>query len=559
MEATLETLLVSGAMSCWFGWRQRPNVARTIELHTDGVLYCFDEPRNSMAKNLQERLFLLGSRVVDCGTHRSSFCFVLGLADEASIEQLHPSGMFHTLKVADGAESSIMRRVALFFTDNKLLKWRFICLLRRASELMRPEEETEDKNGAVPHRVSHCCDSSGMYRLLRRPPRVIDETCDEPLEGHEVAQLEDVLRLYEEQQRREERENVNQSDEEGIPSHDHQHKQQRQDRSDDTAMAGSVEDEEAPDRLKQSPLFVPCIAENAANQFCADCGEKWPTWALLQPFGGFVCIHCVGVHRQLWPQRCRETQLDCWGAADIAFMGSRGNDVLNGELEYDNYTTPAGEVAYKPVGSRSLREVRESYIQLKYSGTFTREHSEKGSHRTSPPCDPHALSRSADEQSGMPDEGPPQYIGVAYITVREVEGISSNGAVLALTNGFQEVRTHGGNAATNNNSSGNSTLWGESLQLGFHSLSAPLYATLYTSRDELLGVAEWMLPEGDEVYSDNNNKEPHLLTVPLLCLSDTTESVWSGYRLFGGGHPRRRQREDGQPLLYLTVSFELFG
>ncbi|ESL09154.1 GTP-ase activating protein [Trypanosoma rangeli SC58] len=549
IEATLETLLLSGAASCWFGWRRRPSVKRTIELHTDGVLYCFDEPENSMAKNMRERLWLLGSRVVDCGTHRGQLCFGLELADASSVEQVRPTGLFTSLRRSASvsslhAEGTLSRGcLALFFLGDKLLKWRIIYHLRLAALSLPPFSQEKNR-----HLIFSTTDGSleagggsGVYRLLQRPPRVIDATGDDPLEMHEVEQLEDVLRRYEAQKQL-----IQESDEE-------QHEEAS---LHDFTVADEDEKLGVPERLVHSPLYVPCIASKPANQACADCGEKWPTWALLRPFGCFVCINCVGVHRQLWPQRCREVQLDNWSAADIDFMIKHGNDVVNDHLEYGGFFIGGGKAVYKPMGSFSQPEVREEYITLKYDGAFTRERNPHVLQAVPPPSDLDVEGNVGLNQNGaLTHDGPPRYIGVAYISVREVDCIRSSGAVLSLTNGFQEVRSRAGVVPTDLHNA--CTRWEESFQLGVYSVTAPLYIALYTSSDKLLGVAEWTLPDG--VAAVGGISEP--VTVPLIWCSPDEGSTWPLRNVFGGERHRwqRTSRDWRQPALYLNVSFAHFG
>ncbi|RNF01199.1 putative GTP-ase activating protein [Trypanosoma conorhini] len=554
IEATLETLLLSGAVLCWFGWRRRPNATRTIELHTDGVLYCFDEPQNSMAKNLRERLFLLGSRVVDCGTHRGRLCFGLELADPSSVEQLRPTGLFTSLRTSASASSlhgegaAPRGCVALFFLGDKLLKWRFIYHLRLAARSLPPFSQEQKKQLTSPSTDGSPDEGegSGVYRLLWRPPRVIDVTGDDPLEMHEVEQLEDVLRRYEAQKQ------LRQEEEE---------KEDREESLCDSTVVGEGEKIEAPERLTHSPLYAPCIAPKPANQECADCGEKWPTWAVMRPFGCFVCINCVGVHRQLWPQRCREVQLDSWSAADMDFMVKRGNDVVNDELEYAGFYFSSGKAVCKPVGGFSRREVREEYITLKYEGAFTRERNPHVQQAVPPPPDLDAQGSVGLSQNGaLSHDGPPRYIGVAYIAAREVNGIRSSGAVLSLTNGFQELRSRAGvvpGGPVTGDPCNACTRWEETFQLGVYSVTAPLYIALYSSGDELLGVAEWTLPDG--VVASGGGSEP--LTLPLLWCVPGEASAWPRLNVFGGERQRRQRasREWRQPLLSLTVSFAHFG
>ena len=251
---------------------------------------------------------------------------------------------------------------------------------------------------------------------------------------------------------------------------------------------GSSSVESTKERLKQSPLHAQL--EKRENQSCADCGAAFPTWAVLQPFGAYVCIDCIGVHRGLWAPKCREVQLDKWCEEDIAFMAERGNLVVNEELEYFG---PNGAPA-KPVRA-SDPAVRKSFIVAKYrTRTF-----EKASHPTEPTPKPLLCDApSPSSPRGPQRKGPPKYIGIVLlssIAVRASFGISvGNELVAVVTNGFQEVRStpgpvkHGANDEV-------STVWAVPLQIGIDTLQRPVYVTLYDGTGtHIVGTAEIALP-----------------------------------------------------------------
>lgn len=135
-----------------------------------------------------------------------------------------------------------------------------------------------------------------------------------------------------------------------------------------------------------SPPSKAYLRTPKGNDVCADCAALCPTWCVLQPFGVFVCIDCVGIHRKLWSSRCREAQLDAWPQEDIDFMTLRGNRIVNAELECDGpaaavgvpvqdgpaAAAPSSDDAVplrKPFGNRSAPSLREEFILKKYSAS----------------------------------------------------------------------------------------------------------------------------------------------------------------------------------------------
>lgn len=285
-----------------------------------------------------------------------------------------------------------------------------------------------------------------------------------------------------------------------------------------------------PVRLRNSPLYSVCLEGRPDNQCCADCGDAFPTWCVLKPFGAFVCISCVGVHRQLWSNKCREAEMDAWPAADVAFMAARGNRAVNEELEWciafpvGHVAAALGQVAVKPKGRQAPAAQRAAYIQQKYEDRlFTKErHPEAAvggggggvamptasdgdvSHslNSSPQC-PVSLDAaesllplppSADGGGDVDnDEGPPQYCGLADVLVKELvtPGHSFPGAVCVITNGYQALHTKGGRRLLNLPTS---TAWDEHLQVGVVQAGRPLYCAVYSAKTELLAAGEFYLP-----------------------------------------------------------------
>ena len=92
------------------------------------------------------------------------------------------------------------------------------------------------------------------------------------------------------------------------------------------------------------------------NDFCADCGQSKPEWAIMN-FGALVCIDCSGVHRSLGVHvsRVRSLGLDKWEPELADIMLALGNSLVNSVLE----ATP-GMPKPKPGASRfGLRGLSE--------------------------------------------------------------------------------------------------------------------------------------------------------------------------------------------------------
>jgi hypothetical protein len=255
-------------------------------------------------------------------------------------------------------------------------------------------------------------------------------------------------------------------------------------------------------RILDSVVYQRCIAGDAANHVCADCGAPYPTWSVGKPYGGFVCIECIGVHRNLWSSFCKEVELDKWSEEEILYMcEGRGNLALNEELEYH-----VPRSVLKP-NQWSARALREEYIKQKYARAFVKRPiiSDDGvaTEMLLDPLPPVQDTAVRDDPSRTPLQcgSPPKYLGVAFVFLTEISGFASSGCMAVLTNGFQEVRSRGGVKADNT-----TTRWNESLQIGVDNLRRPLYITLYEGENKIVGTAELILTDVDGV-SDGEPKQ----------------------------------------------------
>ncbi|KAG5466619.1 hypothetical protein LSCM1_00784 [Leishmania martiniquensis] len=575
-EVSLETLLLGGECHVQWGSRGTLTVRRTVELHSNNILYCFEEPKNSMAKHIREKVYVEGCHVVDGGAYNgASERLLLFLANYDYAEKVDLLGNHQTYILAakmtthDAPLGQATRSaplslpgadyvVQLFFTE-KMLKWRLLQAIQRASKeylqlfpgadtvLATPMTRTMDScdaqegssrvAGSMASGVPNQFESKVLGRPSRDPLHSRTESGTSVLSDHEVLQLSDVLREYEELQK-----GKGKLDAIGAPLG--QPKEGEREAPPDDGGFGTarcVMGSEmgaaaplpnlqlgAPERLRHSPLYKSCIESKPANQICAECGEPFPSWCILQPFGAFVCIQCIGVHRKLWPNKCRGAELDRWPESDVAFMEERGNDVVNSELEYFvafpndsvEFALHTGPV-WKPVLSFSSAEARESFIRWKYEELlFTRMRHPDATGPLPPQPDPVGLERCRlanltpapeavipasdaslgaaapqQQQSLLCDQGPPRYAGLLDIVVKELVGPESLASVVCvLTNGFQSLRTRESRRLLHMRYS---TAWDEHLQLGIEGRGQkPLYCTLYRGRGELLAAAEvWMKEE----------------------------------------------------------------
>ncbi|CAC9542676.1 GTP-ase_activating_protein_-_putative [Leishmania infantum] len=577
-EATLNTLLLSGECDVQWGSRGTLTVRRTVELHSNNILYCFEEPKNSMAKHIREKVYVEGCHVVDGGAYNDAGeRLLLFLANHDYSEKVdllgnHQAYIFaaeqttHNAPLGQATQRASMSTlpnanymVQLFLCD-KMVKWRLLQAIQRASKeylQLFPDTDTALALSAA-RTVGDGCINAGRPTVAGPPAsgvpnpfesKVLARPSANPyhsrtesgisvLSDHEVLQLSDVLREYEALQESKRRLGAvmtssppqPKGEEEGV----------RKSTSDDQGLeaaacvAGNAAElavtlselqSRAPARLQHSPLYERCIKSKPANKICADCGEPFPSWCILQPFGAFVCIQCIGVHRKLWSNKCRSAELDRWPDSDIEFMKARGNDVVNDELEY-YVALPSDSVEFalhaqpvvKPVLSFSSAEVRESFLRWKYEELFFTRRRHPTATRPLPPLpDPAGLERSRlatttatseaegyasavsfgaaarlQQQPFFLDQGPPRYAGLLDIVVKELVGPESiKGAVCVLTNGFQTLRTQESRQLLHMR---HSTAWDEHLQVGIEGAGQkPLYCTVYRGRGELLAAAEmWM-------------------------------------------------------------------
>lgn len=593
-EASLDTLLLSGECDVHWGTRGFSTVHRTVEIHSTNLLYCFVEPKNSMAKHVKEKVYLEGCHVVDGGAH-SGECerLLLFLVNYDYAEKVDLLGNRRAF-IFDSAEDRPASAddgvgagfpsgnyvVQLFLTD-KMLKWRLLQAIQLASqEYAQVFPDSPAAGGLANSSVLKGTTGSGSggsffagasvpnhfeLKVLgcktaaAAPPAHARQSSEvSVLSDHEVLQLSDVLREYEAMQQQRAASGSNASlhvaQEDTRRAAEAAEEEMLDDGGEKSCALGTTARVSSfsgavPARLQHSLLFETCICGNSANQTCADCGAAFPSWCLLQPFGAFVCIECIGVHRKLWSNKCRGAELDLWPAADVAFMQTRGNAVVNAELEY-YVAFPADSVEaamhmdppVKPVASFSSIDVRESYIQWKYEERlFTQTRHPDASQPLPPRPDPAGLEQSRpsvalasiggavattaganrmtaqrkgerhpsdsffnsssqqhqqqlQQRAFLRDDGPPRYAGVLDVIVKELVGPEFiTGAVCVLTNGFQTLRTQAGRQLLHMR---HSTAWDEHLQLGIEGKGRrPLYCTIYRGKGELLATGEVWLKE----------------------------------------------------------------
>jgi hypothetical protein len=594
-EASLDTLLLSGECDVQWGTRGLSTVHRTVEVHSNNILYCFVEPKDSMAKHVKEKVYLEGCHVADGGAYSgASERLLLFLVNYDYAEKVDLLGNRRTYLFtpegdrckdsANGAPGASVgslpsaNYVVQLLMADKMLKWRLLQAIQRASQeythlfpgfptagvlassgLLR----NDDASGSsfTRYNVPNRFESKVLGQTAATHTRQSSDIS--VLSDHEVLQLSDVLREYDEMQKRKVAvlPHVAREDVRTVPGEDEEILEEEACVSDNVVDVDGI-GTAAPDgspaaitvntssfsspvpaRLRQSPLYESCIYANCGNQTCADCGAAFPSWCLLQPFGAFVCIECIGVHRKLWSNKCRGAELDLWPPADIAFMQTRGNAVVNAELEYYvAFPSDSMEAAMhvdppvKPVTSFSTVEVREAYIQWKYEEQFfTQKRHPETTQPLPPRPDPvgleqsnHAATAAAvrvgsganatkQEMQGyanagvytsptllqqqqqrqrafLRDDGPPRYAGLLDVIVKELVGPECiTGAVCVLTNGFQTLRTHASRQLLHMR---HSTAWDEHLQLGIEGTGRkPIYCTIYRGKGELLATGEVWLKE----------------------------------------------------------------
>jgi hypothetical protein len=252
-------------------------------------------------------------------------------------------------------------------------------------------------------------------------------------------------------------------------------------------------------RILASSVYQACIATNPSNEQCADCSAPHPTWSVGKPYGGFVCIECIGVHRSLWAPLCKEVELDKWTDEEISYIREgRGNQILNEELEYHVPST------IKKPNPWSSRVLREAFITKKYNRAFTKE---EGRSDPLPPMQDTAVKGDATARAQF--GSPPKYLGVAFVMLNETTGYGYQGCVAVLTNGFQEVRSRGGAKVDNS-----TTRWNEPLQIGVDNLRRPLYITLYEGENKIAGTGELVLEDVEDVLN-NSDGEPKQVSMIL--------------------------------------------
>ncbi|CAD2214658.1 GTP-ase activating protein [Angomonas deanei] len=488
MTISLETLVVTAEGQV--AWENSCSAlhTRTMEIHSDHALYFFQEPKGSLAKIFKEQVFLDGCIVVDCGCVGKKQVLAVFLESYEYAEKLDSFGNTQGALLPKPSKGGDSRLPVFLFFAEKGEKWRFLNAITFLSG-----NSGRQASGFMSSPTNHFEDVINYPPTRKRAVSV--------LSNHVILQLDDVLKGGEDDK----------GEHHSCESHS------RRNSACDSELPEFPVDGDAgvskyPDSFAQKEIYKICIEGVDGNKTCADCGEDSPMWAVLQPFGVFVCIDCIGTHRKLWAGKCRGADLDDWPSADIAYMASRGNQLVNEELEYcvrypeKSVEVATGQVAVKPCRSHSSPAVREKYIVAKYADkSFTREAHPDVVSRVPPTVDESYHNREAREvsitgfMSRIREEGPPNYVGYAEILIKELTGpLFLPGAVCVLSNGFQELRTGEGRRILN---VPNTTAWDQSVQIGVIEKSAPIYCTVHKSKGELVAAGSFELPgevlEGD--------------------------------------------------------------
>ena len=267
-------------------------------------------------------------------------------------------------------------------------------------------------------------------------------------------------------------------------------------------------------RIRESKLGRAGVIDVPGNDTCADCDAPLPTWTINGgEAGAFICIECVGVHRSLWANRCKEVHLDEWRDDEVAFITDRGNRNVNATLE----AMQVPGAPPKPVKALSSRAVREAFIKAKYDlRTFAAANKAAGDgDGDAAPATEGAVAVGAEglardssvsaeagaagptgNTTGAAGSGnapaPGKYAGVLMLMLEGTTGASAEGAVACLANGFQHVESKPAKAQ-----GGADGAWNEMLSLGTDTLRRPLALTFTDeARKDALGAAEIELPEG---------------------------------------------------------------
>lgn len=122
------------------------------------------------------------------------------------------------------------------------------------------------------------------------------------------------------------------------------------------------------------------IGKVAGNDVCADCvtsdptrHPNTPTWGSTN-LGVVFCIRCSGVHRKLGAHitKVLSLQIDSWSDAQLEYMESKGNALVNSEYEAN---LPEGvskpDLARSQEAGADYNTELETYIRSKYElGSF---------------------------------------------------------------------------------------------------------------------------------------------------------------------------------------------
>eukprot|EP00008_Paramoeba_atlantica_P009419 CAMPEP_0201489652 /NCGR_PEP_ID=MMETSP0151_2-20130828/23155_1 /ASSEMBLY_ACC=CAM_ASM_000257 /TAXON_ID=200890 /ORGANISM="Paramoeba atlantica, Strain 621/1 / CCAP 1560/9" /LENGTH=346 /DNA_ID=CAMNT_0047875311 /DNA_START=69 /DNA_END=1106 /DNA_ORIENTATION=+ len=114
-----------------------------------------------------------------------------------------------------------------------------------------------------------------------------------------------------------------------------------------------------PSSKEKSSSILKSLLRLPDNSVCADCTEKFPSWASL-PHGVFICIKCAQVHRHIGRHisQVKALHTDLWFPDELEAMRSMGN------LNANNYYCAKYQLS-KPTPENSFFE-KEHFIRQKY-------------------------------------------------------------------------------------------------------------------------------------------------------------------------------------------------
>eukprot|EP00604_Paraphysomonas_vestita_P000331 CAMPEP_0174826416 /NCGR_PEP_ID=MMETSP1107-20130205/44001_1 /TAXON_ID=36770 /ORGANISM="Paraphysomonas vestita, Strain GFlagA" /LENGTH=409 /DNA_ID=CAMNT_0016059533 /DNA_START=809 /DNA_END=2041 /DNA_ORIENTATION=+ len=101
------------------------------------------------------------------------------------------------------------------------------------------------------------------------------------------------------------------------------------------------------------------------NQYCADCGASFPSWASLN-LCIMICIECSGIHRSLGTHisKVRSISLDRWTNNNLELLTTIGN--INANKIWEELILSSPQFENSKILPNATREIREKFIIAKY-------------------------------------------------------------------------------------------------------------------------------------------------------------------------------------------------